>query len=303
MAPIVLVVDDDRSVHFIVSKIAQTVNCEILSAYDGEHGWQMIRELHPDMVLCDWVMPKMDGLELCHRVKQTPDTASTYFIVFTSKVQREDRIAALEAGAEEFLNKPVDPIELQARLKTGLRIVSYQQKLEHLSLTDELTGLPNRRAFTNDIARELYRAERKKDPLALLLLDVDDFKTVNDTHGHNVGDILLSVVGKAIKKAFRRSDMSYRIGGDEFAVVLPDGDIPAEPVKERLAVALADHNEPGLKGIIPRVSVGFHVKGPNETIAVEEFLHLADEKMYEDKRSRKADKPLQQRAEVATAKS
>jgi diguanylate cyclase (GGDEF)-like protein len=278
----ILVADDDRGTRLIEERILKSQGLDVISAGDGLEAWQLVRTQPPDIALCDWMMPGMDGVELCRRIKADPALKAIYVIIVTAKGQGEEKVVALEAGADEFLTKPVDPAELKARIKVGLRVVEYQRSLRATALTDELTGLFNRRAFHSELLRQSARSRRDGSPFSLLIIDVNRFKTINDRFGHDRGDQVLQQVARRIGEVLRRSDTLFRIGGDEFAVVLPEGPHKASRVVARFHEVFGqpDDSKP-VDPEHPTISVGVATLQGAES--VEELFHRADADMYKDK--------------------
>ena len=204
--------------------------------------WRLIQQEHFPVVLSDWMMPGLDGLELCRRIRSLAGRPYTYFVMFTGRAGFEDRLEALAAGADDFLGKPFDPRELVARLEIARRLLAIQDELERknvalreLATTDELTGLKNRRSFFEMLESYFALAARQRSPLSLVLLDVDHFKTYNDAFGHPAGDQLLRGVADVLRGTTRAHDTVARHGGEEFAVLLPaTGSVVARSLATRL---------------------------------------------------------------------
>ncbi|MDK9716365.1 MAG: diguanylate cyclase [Trichlorobacter sp.] len=231
MADSVLIIDDSEAVR---EKIIKTLESRDLfsrfyQAEDGLEGFKKLLASPVDIILCDLEMPRMDGFKFLGMLKGRPEVSDTPVIILTGNDDRELKIKGLEQGACDFITKPFDPEELVARMRVHLKIKHLQDDLKRsnellleLSNTDHLTGLFNRRFLMEALDKEVQRARRKDGQVALLLLDIDHFKRVNDTHGHLQGDVVLQKVALHIQKELRSYDIAARYGGEEFVAVLPD---------------------------------------------------------------------------------
>jgi two-component system cell cycle response regulator len=167
------------------------------------------------------MMPEMDGLELCHRMREIQTAGYIYFIILTSRMEKKDIIKGLEAGADDYLTKPFDQEELRCRVKIGERILNLERRILELANTDSLTRVLNRRAFMERCQIEIQRCNRECVPLSLILADIDHFKRVNDQYGHQVGDMVLQKFAGQLSASTRPYDFVARYGGEEFIVCLP----------------------------------------------------------------------------------
>jgi two-component system, cell cycle response regulator len=288
----VLVVDDDPFSRRLLEQVLLSAGHAVESAGDGQEALGKVRAQRPDVVVTDWQMPVMDGLTLCRILKGTEETRFTHVIVLSARGETESKVAGLETGADDYLVKPVEPVELAARVRVGLRLqralsdlAAKNEILEKLALTDPLTGLANRRAFQEALESEMARVGRHGRPASLVFLDLDLFKAVNDTHGHAVGDEVLEGFSQVLKRACRRGDLAARIGGEEFGVILPTtGRLPAALVGERIRRA-TEARPLGRSAAVPvTVSVGVasteDAPGPPEA---GELLRRADAALYRAK--------------------
>ena len=217
-----LIAEDDNISRLMLSKLLTRWSFEVTAVEDGEQAWAYLQHVEsPSIVLLDWMMPGMDGLEVCKRLRAIETESSSYVILLTSRDAKSDIVQGLEAGADDYLPKPYDSEELQARLNVGCRIIDLQERLIALSKTDALTALGNRRMFFESARSEIYRSRRYHFPLSLILIDLDHFKKINDTCGHDSGDLVLRGIAQIFAARFRDSDIVCRIGGDEFAILLP----------------------------------------------------------------------------------
>lgn len=258
----ILIVDDDLPSALALRKTLETMGYQVEAVHDGAEAWERVRQGGIELLLSDWMMPSINGLELCRLIRAQPDALYTYIILLTARSGREDRLAGLEAGADDLLAKPVDAGELTARLTVAGRILAIQEQLRahamqledlHLALerqnsllakrasTDGLTGLSNRRHFDESLASALSYAERHRGPLSLVLLDTDHFKAYNDAFGHQAGDQVLRAVAETLRSHSRSHEVVARYGGEEFAVILPETDAAdARRIAERLRSAIAN---------------------------------------------------------------
>jgi diguanylate cyclase (GGDEF)-like protein len=269
----ILVAEDDRVSALRLCRALEKMGHAVDVVSDGAEAWRRVCEGRVGLLISDWEMPAMDGLELCRRIRARPDALYTYIILLTARDTRDDRVAGLQAGADDFLTKPVDAGELVARLNIARRILSMQDELRahaaqlaelHAALerqnallerqnallaeqaaSDGLTGLNNRRHFDEALRSALSFAHRHNQPMSLVLLDVDHFKSYNDTFGHPSGDDVLRALAEILKSLARDHDVVARYGGEEFALVLPatdEGGVRA--VAERLRASIASHPWP-----------------------------------------------------------
>ena len=285
----VMIVEDDPVSREVVAHLLRRREYQVVETADGREALEL---LSPEVkiVVAEWMMPNLDGLELCRRLK-SPDLAGyRYVIMVTSKAEKEDIVEALEAGADDYIIKPVDHDELLARIRAGERIVQLEraladawEKAQGEAERDSLTGLYNRRHFDERLAGELRRAERERSRVALLMLDLDHFKHINDTYGHAVGDEVLRHVAKIIAREVRvGTDVPARYGGEEFAVIAPEkgpigGEefaviapgtnlLGAESLAERIRTRVAELRVPvGDQLVSVTVSVGVAVFDPRVT--------------------------------------
>lgn len=217
---IVLIVDDDELVRMTLSVLVGSLGYHCLVAGDGMEAISVLQSTVVDLVLSDIVMPEMDGLELLAYIKE--NHKNTDVIISTGYHEKATYAEVIKAGAIDFLKKPIDQAELEAKLARAMRERTMYRKLEKLSKMDGLTSILNRRAFEESFSEEVERAHRQNYPLMLANLDIDNFKKYNDTYGHQEGDKVLISLADILKECTRESvDKCFRLGGDEFSVLLP----------------------------------------------------------------------------------
>jgi len=225
----VLVAEDDAMFRRILESWLTTWGYEVTMAGDGAEAWAILQqEIRPQVLILDWMMPAINGLELCSKVRERNQTPYQYILLATAKDAKQDLVRGLEAGADDYLTKPFDRSELRARLRACNRILTLQddqirahELLRFQATHDALTGSWNRGEILEMLRRELERGARSKTTTGILMLDIDHFKAINDTYGHFTGDAVLREVTQRISKAVRSYDSVGRYGGEEFVIVLP----------------------------------------------------------------------------------
>ena len=228
----VLVADDDALSRRLLETTLERAGYSVVAAVDGTTAASILAaEDGPRLALLDWMMPGMDGPRVCREVRAHRENPYVYMLLLTSKETKDDVIAGLASGADDYLTKPFHPEELKARLRTGQRILELEDKLVEAregmrfkATHDPLTQLWNHGLILEFLERELSRARREKNSLAVLLCDLDHFKKINDTHGHLVGDEVLRETSRRLQAAVRSYDAVGRYGGEEFLVLLPHCD-------------------------------------------------------------------------------
>ena len=220
----VMIIEDHPDQRDLLAIVLQREGYNVITASNGMEALEKLAAEKVQIALSDIMMPKMDGFELIRRIRENPALKSIYLILITARIQEGDRVRGLDLGADDYITKPFSFSELLARIRVGSRVVQYQQHLEYQSQVDSLTGLFNRRAFENKIGEEFERSKRYHSPLSLLILDIDNFKLINDTYGHHGGDAALVKISETFREKTRQSDFPARYGGEEFVLVLPETD-------------------------------------------------------------------------------
>ena len=237
----ILVVDDEPDKRLLLAFALENEGYQVFTATDGVEGLAAVELQQPDLIVTDVMMPRMDGYEMIRRVRGNPPTKFIPVIIQSAaRVEGRDVRLGSELGALGYLTDPTDLDLLRARARTLLELKQYLDSCQEAAFTDHLTGLANRRRFERQLEREVARTERYGRPFCLLLVDIDNFKHVNDTNGHDAGDEALRRVANVIQSGTRGIDTGARIGGDEFAVILPETSLERGlEVAERLRSAIA----------------------------------------------------------------
>lgn len=303
----VLIVDDEPTDLRLLHKHLELAGYEVLTATDGLEAMKILHAEGPQLVITDWMMPEMDGIEFCRAVRCSELVGIVYIIILTAHSDKDRLVEAFQAGADDFLSKPFHRQELSARVKAGMRIVSLESELamerralhktnaeltvlnsqlDRLATTDALTGLFNRRVAVQKLDELWEAAVRYDQPLACILLDIDHFKRFNDTHGHDVGDAVLRHVASALRQHTRGCDPLCRIGGEEFLVLCPSTTAAeASNGAERLRRAV-ESSALTCDGVKLAVTMSAGVSERNSTTAGSgELLKSADTALYAAKQA------------------
>jgi diguanylate cyclase (GGDEF)-like protein len=279
----ILIIDDSPDARDIAKARLDPEGHSILFARDGASGLASAASQNPDLILLDVDMPDLSGFEVCRRLKEDPALSGIPVIFVSGSGDISDRIKGLDLGAVDYVTKPFDAFELRARVRAALRTKWLQDLLRDRAMIDPLTELANRRAFDNRLEQEWARASRYALRLAMIMMDVDHFKNVNDEHGHQVGDEVLRQVARRFHMGFRQSDLLFRYGGDEFTLLLPETTAAyALELAERLRLGLC--MEPVLaSGMRLDVTASFGVADNNGLDKAEQLVAAADESLYQAK--------------------
>ncbi len=282
----VLIVEDD-SVQRALLSAALTADYEIITAETGAEALKVAAKA--DLVLLDAGLPDMDGVEVCRNFKKDKDLADIPVVFLTARDSSGDQVTGLEAGAIDYLLKPINLEVLKARVKTYVQLKHQRDALTKLATVDGLTGIPNRRSFDNALAREWKRLARTGSPLCVILMDVDHFKQYNDTYGHGMGDECLKQVARAAANTIKRpADLVARYGGEEFVVLLPETDlegakIAAEAVRLAISGLKISHKASPVADHVT-VSLGVAQAAPSEGGDQHAVLETADQQLYKAKK-------------------
>ena len=291
----ILIADDSIVSRHLLEATLRKWGYEVMVACDGAEALGLLqREDAPALIILDWMMPGMTGVEVCRRIRLRDSEPYTYILLLTSKSQKEDLIEGMEAGADDYITKPFDQNELQVRLRAGIRLVELQtqllkarEELRDQATRDSLTRLWNRSSILSELGRELARATRESRPLGVVIVDLDHFKLINDTHGHLAGDAVLREAARRMQNSIRQYDSIGRYGGEEFLILFPgcseaDTFAQADRLRKQLAQAEMSVNNTSL-----RVTASFGVTSamPGEIWTEEALIRAADEALYVAKKS------------------
>jgi two-component system cell cycle response regulator len=292
----ILVAEDDAIARRILERTLIKEGHEVVSAENGRKAFDIFRERFFPIILTDWMMPEMDGLELCRAVRNHQNSGYVFVIILTSKDSKDDIVTGLNAGADDYVHKPFNPPELKARIKTCMRILELERSLKEanenimiMSITDPLTKSYNRGYILERLPKEITRAIRYERALSLVLCDIDHFKKVNDTYGHQSGDQVLIEFVDSIKQSIRQDlDWIARYGGEEFLIVLPEtGPEGALSLAERLRNSISKRKfifqEKAIRITSSFGIAGFDSATSDENISSESLINTADKYLYQCK--------------------
>jgi two-component system, cell cycle response regulator len=286
----ILIADDEALSRRLLEKTLERAGYQVISVEDGRKAAdQLSRPDAPRLALLDWIMPELDGPGVCREVRKRREHEYVYMVLLSARESKEDIVAGLESGADDYLTKPFDAEELKARLRTGQRILSLEDRLVEAreqmrfkATHDPLTSLWNRGVVMDLLSRELARSNRENSCTAILLCDIDHFKTVNDTYGHAIGDDVLREVANRLISSVRSYDFVARHGGEEFLVVLNNCEPPFAAARaEEIRKTVGLHPIQTARGAVQvTISLGLLLSRDWGVRSAEDLLHEADVALY-----------------------
>ena len=281
----ILIAEDDTTSRLVLAATLKKMGHEVSSAQNGRQAWEMLEQEYFPLVISDWMMPDVDGLELCRLIRARRQMTYSYIILLTALGGKTNYLDAMDAGADDFITKPFDADQLAARLRVAQRILDLHETLRTHAMHDALTGLYNRAAIMQSLSEELDRAVRDDKPVTLIISDVDHFKRVNDTYGHPAGDAVLRRVAECLHSSLRSYDKIGRYGGEEFLLVLPNCDQNNAPaVANRIRrVVEATGVQAGAEILSVTASMGIAVSSPENRAAPDALIQAADSALYRAK--------------------
>ncbi|PCJ57344.1 MAG: diguanylate cyclase response regulator [Candidatus Hydrogenedentota bacterium] len=291
-----ILIADDNPLDLSVLKITlEKWDYEIVECADGDSALEILKKDDaPPIALLDWMMPGKSGPEICEEVRMNNAKRYTYLMLLTSKDDTEDVIQGMKSGADDYIAKPVNMHELQVRLRAGRRIIELQEELidarEALrtqATRDFLTGIWNRSALMDIMVKEFDRAARSQDPIGIIMCDIDHFKRINDTHGHQAGDVVLKEAAQRMEKSLRAYDCIGRYGGEEFLIMAPGCDsTTTQEVAERIRIAISE--APFMvdnTSLDVTISLGAISETLNRDTHPDDLIGRADKALYKAKES------------------
>lgn len=283
----ILIAEDDTTTRLIFGATLRKMGHIVTAVEDGGKAWKAWQQEEYSLLISDWIMPDMDGLELCKRIRAEPSLQYTYIILLTSMDGKGSYLEGMDAGADDFITKPFDEEQLAARLRVAERIIALHQKLHIQATHDHLTGAWNRAAIMNYLRGEVERARRQSSHVGVIIADLDHFKRINDTYGHPAGDAVLQEAARRMQLALRPYDRLGRYGGEEFLIIASDCDLSqtmalaerirsfmsAEPVKDQFSE------------IFVTVSLGIAIGSGQAGEEAGALVAIADEALYRAKKA------------------
>jgi diguanylate cyclase (GGDEF)-like protein len=285
----ILVVEDDLFAQTILTDALERMGYSVVLAGNGRDALELCQQEHFPIIITDWVMPEMDGIEFCRAIRAMPSEQYVFILLLTSLDKKDELIAGLDAGADEYLVKPVHEVELAARLKAAQRILDLETSLKQLAQHDQLTGAYNRGYLDKQLSKEIQRSWRYGRPLSIIICDIDHFKLVNDRYGHQVGDQVLREFVTRINRSIRNeNDWMARYGGEEFVIVLPETPpagclIVAERIRNLIAATPVLTHGGDVSVTVSFGALTIENTDLIEDMSMESILNKADECLYRAK--------------------
>lgn len=287
-----LIAEDDKLTRKIIEKNTREWGYNVFSASDGEEALDILKKNDIQIAILDWMLPEIEGVELSRRIRENKEKNYTYIILVTAKKDQADMMDGFSAGVDDYITKPFNTHELKARIKTGKRIIELQgqlldsqKRLREQATYDGLTKLLNRNAILEIINMEYERASRDNIPIGMIIIDIDHFKKINDTYGHQTGDDILEEVASRLKKGIRPYDNIGRYGGEEFLVVLPNCNMnEIVKVAERLRLQISGKKfKTRTKSLSVSISMGITVADYPYDKPPESLIKVIDNALYKAK--------------------
>jgi diguanylate cyclase (GGDEF)-like protein len=309
----ILIAEDDAVSRRLLEVFLVKWGFEVVVATNGTDALQLLERMDaPRLAVLDWMMPGLEGVQVCQKLRANTDRPYVYVLLLTARAQKEDLLHGLECGADDYLTKPFDAQELRARLHVGQRVLDLQDRLIAISeellfraTHDTLTGVANRGVILDIVSRERMRQARDGKSFGIVMVDIDHFKYVNDTYGHPIGDVVLQETSKRMAASVRPYDFVGRYGGEEFLIVVPTSDVPGlMGLAERIRKSIESkpvHTEAG--GISITASLGVAASTESNPQDAQELLRLADDALYRAKQRGRNRCELASDVEVATLHS
>jgi len=288
----VLIAEDDLVTAKLLERNIKKWDYEVVITRSGEEAWRELKQDELRLAILDWMMPKMNGVELCRKIRQEKKPNYTYIILLTARDHQQDIIEGLSSGADDYMIKPVNLLELRARLEKGKRIIELedtllesQKRLIELASRDSLTGLWNRANVLKFLEEELEQGLRENHPVSVIMVDVDHFKKINDNFGHCIGDIILAKVATRLKKNVRIYDRVGRYGGDEMLIILPNCSLEdAARIAERVCLAVSKRKMKTSAGFLPvTITLGCASSDHFSQPSVDGLMQASDKALYKAK--------------------
>ncbi|MFC1851975.1 diguanylate cyclase [candidate division CSSED10-310 bacterium] len=275
----ILLIEDNKDTILVIRTLLETEGYVVHVSKDGEEAINVLEEISPDLIICDIMMPRMDGFKFRYLIEQDPDLRIIPFIFLTALAETQYKLQGLELNPDDYITKPFEPQELLARIKSKLQRYQFYKTLIKY---DSLTHLMNRRSIISQLKNELERVKRYNRKLSIIMIDIDNFKSINDTYGHNIGDVVLKSFARKLKDNLRECDFAGRYGGEEFILIMPEIDkeeclIAANRLREQI------ENLSFTKQDLHVTISGGIATAPDDSDDVKSLLIYADKAMYESK--------------------